>query len=428
MTQSMQEQEYQSDTIHFRVLKKPFCQIEIEASLSQEEVTKAKEQAIKAILKQVSIPGFRKGHAPVAAIEKRYPKEIQKEQVSVLLRKALHECKTTVPVTPLEDDQVRVGMRKLSGESATVGILFETAPEVPDIDPSLCTLSPVESKVLTEEMIDDVVRQALFFYATWEPVVGRAVEEKDFVLLDVETIETDPPKPLFRGTRFEVTDASMASWMKSLVLGRQVGESVEGISTPEEDLPPEEKALFPPKKVRLVVRQIEKPILPELTGDLLQKLGVTSQEELRDNLRRTLQGRLDEEKKQKLRLQAEAFLSEKYSSDVPYTSIKKELQFRCSALDKDPEFKRQWNTLSSEQKQNFLKMLEKQCEKSIRLFHLAKHLLDQKKIAVLPEELAEFMRQHSTGGVDQQLLRAEAVSHLLLQKLLDYVVAHATNS
>ena len=69
-------------------------------------------------------------------------------------------------------------------------------------------------------------------------------------LLDVDVIEETPSTPLFNHTRFEVTEKSMAKWMRDLVLGKNAGDTVEGISVPDEDASEEDKEDLKPKKVR----------------------------------------------------------------------------------------------------------------------------------------------------------------------------------
>ena len=57
----------------------------------------------------------------------------------------------------------------------------------------------------------------------------------------MDIIEEEPEKRLFTNTRFEVSDKSMAQWMKALVIGKHAGDSVEGVSTADENMPEEEK-------------------------------------------------------------------------------------------------------------------------------------------------------------------------------------------
>ncbi len=46
----------------------------------------------------------------------------------------------------------------------------------------------------------------------------------------------------------------MAKWMRDLVLGKNVGDQIEGISTPDEDASEEDKENLKPKKVRVTIK------------------------------------------------------------------------------------------------------------------------------------------------------------------------------
>ena len=65
--------------------------------------------------------------------------------------------------------------------------------------------------------------------------MDRPIQENDFVILDVDVIDEDLRANLFNDVRFEVTDRSMAKWMKDLILGPKQGEVLEGTSVPDED-------------------------------------------------------------------------------------------------------------------------------------------------------------------------------------------------
>ena len=91
---------------------------------------------------------------------------------------------------------------------------------------------------MNDEKVSETIRQVQLFFATWKNIEDRPVQEGDFVLLDVEDLETDPPTSVFSNTRFEVTEKSMAQWMRDLVLGKSAGATVEGISVPDESKPP----------------------------------------------------------------------------------------------------------------------------------------------------------------------------------------------
>ena len=46
---------------------------------------------------------------------------------------------------------------------------------------------------VNEEKVEETIRQVQLFFAEWKHITDRPVQEGDFVLLDVDVIEEDPP-------------------------------------------------------------------------------------------------------------------------------------------------------------------------------------------------------------------------------------------
>ena len=63
----------------------------------------------------------------------------------------------------------------------------------------------------------------------------------------------------------------MAKWMRDLVIGKNTGESVEGVSVPDDDASQEDKENLKPKKVRLTIKAIDTATLPDSTTPLPKK-------------------------------------------------------------------------------------------------------------------------------------------------------------
>ena len=60
----------------------------------------------------------------------------------------------------------------------------------------MITLKTVERPEVNEDKVDETMRQVQLFFAEWKRMDG-AIEENDFVLLDVDVIEEEPARPLF---------------------------------------------------------------------------------------------------------------------------------------------------------------------------------------------------------------------------------------
>ncbi len=432
-------EEFSNDLVRFKVVRKPHCRVEFEVTALKPLVMQARSKAVKAIAKQVTLPGFRKGKAPDALIVKNYASQVDRQSEEEVAKEAFQACQSLANIPTLNrENKISFNVKKSSLEEAEVVVGFETEPMMPSVDPSKFHLTPVERPVVNEEKIQETIRQVLFFFASWEKIQDRPIAEGDFVRLDVDVIEENPPKTLFADTRFEVVDRSMAKWMKELVLGKNAGDVVEGVSVPDEDLSADQKEAFKPQKVRITVLCIEKAILPEITPEFLSGLGVSSEEELKANIEKLLIRQADRHVQEKEREQVNEFLLQEHPFDLPMTLIDRELRFRFEQIEANEMFRNYWETLAQEEKKKIFTSLYAQSEKAVKMFYICRKVLQDAHIEVSPLDLpAPSMttlevlldpQESLDYHMQPEVRHAEALSRLILEKAADYVIANRAKS
>jgi len=419
------------------VHKKPSCQIEFEVTASKEFVAAARAKAIKLVSKDLSIPGFRKGKVPEAFVVQRFPKEVQEKCQEYVVHAALQDCYKQTAIVPLNKDKVGLKIKRFSPEEAAFSFFFEVYPEIPHVDASRFKLQEIKRPVVDEAKVSETIRQTLFFYATWQKVENKPVQEGDFLMLDIELTETAPPSTLFKNTRFEVADKSMAKWMKDLLIGKNVGDVLEGVSVPDESADPIEKETLKPQKVRITIKDMELPTLPEMTPELFKNLGVESEEDLKKKVELLLNNQADKHVKEQQRSQVQQFLLAEYPFDLPSTLINNEVHFRVSQLNNSEEFLQHWRSLDPEGQKKMIEVIKSQSEKALKLFHLSNQLLREKHLSPSAYSLAKPAETQlealiNPGQMDYheqpELRRAEAISKLILEQAEDYIIAQATGN
>ncbi len=428
--------EFSSDLVKIKAHFKPACKVELEVETAPSIVQEAHKKAIKLVGKEVTIAGFRKGKAPENLIEKNYPKQVESElekAVSDLsFRESIKACKI-----PILNNELKIGYNMKSHslqEGAKLILFFETEPTIPVIDPQTVTLKKVERPEVNDEKVEETIRQVRLFFAEWKKVDDRPIQEHDFVLLDVDIIEEEPARSLFSGVRFEVTDRSMAQWMKDLILGHHRGEVLEGTSVPDADAKEKDQDLTP-KKVRVRIINVETAKLPELTDEFVTKLGVSSAPEMRKNIEKLLNDKADGHVKEKMREEVSEALLNDFKFDVPGSLIDREVRFRMQQLLQDSEYAQHWNSMTNEAKKRTVGSIAEQSEKAVRMFYLCRKILADAKITITPNDipkivdapldmlLGERRDVHPQGNTEVH--QAEAFSRLLLEKAEDYIIAHA---
>ncbi len=429
-------QEFSNDQVRLLIHRKPHCRVEFEVEASPSLVQEAHKKAVKRLAKEVTLPGFRKGKAPDEMILSKYPNELDKEWQEAIADFAFRQCMQLAQIPLLhKDSRVTFKMINHSKQGAKLTLTFETEPVLPVVDPKKIQLKAVPRPEVNEEKVEETIRQVRLFFATWTQVNDRAAKEKDFVLLDVDVIEEEPPLKLFSNTRFEVTHKSMAEWMRKLVLGMKPGESREGVSVADENAKPEEKESFKPKKVRITLKAIEHAEAPPLDDALAQKLGVANLEDLRNSLTNHLNKQADDHVREKMREQVSEALLTKFPFDLPPSLIEKEAHFRMRQLMQDADFQKHWNTMPEEERKKMVESIYIQSEKAIRMFYLCRKIIADAKLTITAQDMPKpastpleaLLSPNSQPHLPEhsEVRQAEIYSKLVLEKAEDYLIQHA---
>lgn len=428
---------FQNEQIRFTVHHKPACIIEFDVEALEPLMATSHKHAVKAVAKVVSLPGFRKGKAPDALIIKNYPKEIEKEWQQKIADQALQQCLQLSKIPLLHrDSQVSYKMKNFSNAGALLSLTFETEPTIPKVDPKLVQLKTVSRPEVNEEKINETIRQVQLFFAQWKTVENRPIQEGDYVLLDVDVIEETPHTPLFSKTRFEVTERSMAKWMRELVMGKKAGDVLEGISIPDEDASKEDKETLQPKKVRLTILAVDTATLPVMDETFINQLGASSEEDLREKVTRLLNAQADMHVREAQRKQVSDFLLVHYAFELPASLIEKETRFRLNQLIQDLDFKKYWSGLSQEKGKELVLNIYEQSKKAVQMFYLCRQIVNDAHIQISTNDIPPPVTEPIEYLLNPQkffhhernpeIEHAEAFSRLVLEKAEDYVVANAS--
>lgn len=426
----------QNENVRFTVHHKPACIVEFDIEALEPLVKSAQKKAIRTISKEVTFPGFRKGKGPEELILKNYPKEIDKEWQQEIANICFQECQKLAK-TPLlhRDAKITYKIKSHSLSGALLILSLETEPKIPHVDPKQLQLKPVKRPDVNEEKVEETIRQIQLFFANWQHVHDRPVQEGDFVLLDVDVIEEHPPMPLFSHTRFEVTEKSMAKWMRDLVLGKKIGDSLEGISVPDEDASKEDKEELKPRKVRVIIKSIDLATLPALDEEFAKELGASSLEDMRMKIKDLLNKQADSHVQEAYREQVNEFLLT-HPFDLPATLIEKETQFRFRQLLQDNGFQKYWENLNPEDRKKTIQLIYQQSEKAVRMFYLSRQVIAEAGIRITADDIPlpassplellikpQKMFHHQQNS---EIEHAEAFSRLVLEKAEDFIIKNAS--
>lgn len=422
-----------NEHVRFTIHNKPSCIVEFDVEALKPLIQMAHKKAVKKVGKSVTLPRFRKGKAPDNLIEKNFPDEIKKQWDQEIANAAFQECQKLAKVPMLHKEaKVSYSIKSHSSHGALLLLCFETEPTIPFIDPKEIHLKSVKKPKVTPEKIAETIRQTQFFFAKWEKITDRPVQENDFVTLDVDLIEEGTS--LFSNTRFEVNAKSMAEWMLPLVLGKNISDTAEGISVPDQSASQEEKEDLKPKKVRITIKSIDLATLPPIDEKFAKLLGVSSVEELHQRVEELLNKQADAHVQEALREQVTEILLKQFPFELPTTLVQKEVEFRIQQLAQNADFKSYWDNLQAEERKKMFKTIEQQSEKAVRMFYLCRKIVGEANIRIAAEDVPSAAStpleillnpQNSNHSNHPEIEHAEAYSRLILEKAEDWIIKYA---
>lgn len=437
-TEEKKAQDFENEHISFKMTRSPGSQVTLEMVVKPEATKAAYARAMKAVNKEVSLPGFRKGKAPDDIIANKYAKPLRDEWLQIVLKTALNDALKIAHLRPFDESSIRcTEVKELSKENGAIfTIHFEASPEVPTIDLDKIHLHRLPTPPITEKDVDQVIRNIQHYHAEWNEISDRPVQEGDFVDLDIENIEEEPSRPICEGTRFEVKKGIMADWMHQLLLGVKIDESVEGISEKEEDSQnhfdeEEEEGLaeFRPTRCRLTVKTILHAELPAVDDAFAQKVGAKDLEDLKEKIKADLFRRADMRINNILHKQLDDAILKEYTFDPPNSLVQEEVENRAAAHEAWLRRQQKSEEEIENEMQELREKLPSMVASGLRIVFLMLRFAQEHSLSVAKEEImAELSQQVSQGAqlnnanIDD--LKARINQVLLMRKAKSYIINH----
>lgn len=281
----------------YQVNRRPDSTLEITAQMEPDKVESERRQIVGALRSRVSIPGFRRGKAPLSVIGSRFAREIHEE-----LREHLSEAVWQEVVEGEEGFEPISALRVKQAETREDGS-FHLLAEV-DVRPRF-ELPDVASLTLPEataEVTDDEIQSELDSireqHAAWEPADDQAAEDGMLVDADLhgEFLEGEGEPIDGKGSHFILGHPDMFPEINEALQGARVGEERTAEKRFPDDDPDPDRA---GRKVRfrLAVSGLKRKVLPPIDDDLAATVGLSDLAELRERVTAALQHRKKAERR-----------------------------------------------------------------------------------------------------------------------------------
>lgn len=408
--------EYSNDHIVVKLKKLPDCIASFQVTVKPEASLAAYAKALKAVAKEVSFPGFRKGKAPLDRIIKEYGTHTDKEWKRVLLTTAMSDAMELANLKPLSKDSILKSnvVKIFKDQDSEVTFEIEHQPQVPVIDLDAIHIKFVEPQGVSDQDLEKELTSIRLHSAKWTEIADRPVQEGDYVDLDIISLDT-PGEALCKNTRFSVDAQLIPSWIHSVLIGLNKGDKAQGTTEQDPNHKVEhnengEEIPFTPVHCEITVNSIHHAELPELNDEFAKKLGTDNLEVLKERVMKSLQLKAATAAWGAMESQIINALLTNYSFDIPKASYLPEQQLRINSVKtrlSQRHFSAEEQNKMFTETQRYISGLPTR----YRLLFLTQKFADANKIYITKQELAD--------EIQEQLLFSQAAPFSLIDETMD---------
>lgn len=262
----------------------------LQVTVPAEEVDKALDQAFKKVVKQINVPGFRKGKVPRPIFEQRFGVEaLYQDAVDILLPKAYSNAVEEAGINPVDQPEIEVTQIE-KGKEFKFDATVTVEPEVELGDYKGLEIEKQDTE-LTDEEVETTINQRLEAMADMVIKEDGKVEEGDTVNLNFDGYVDGEQ---FEGGQADGYDLEIGSGMfipgfEEQLVGLKVGEEKDVEVTFPEEYHAEELA-GKPATFKTKINEIKTKEVPELDDELANELDseANTVDEYKENLRKQL--------------------------------------------------------------------------------------------------------------------------------------------
>jgi trigger factor len=305
------------------------CLKHVRVTVPRKDIEHYYEHAVEDMSESAAVPGFRPGRVPKALLQKRFREELKVQVKQKLLVESLEQVAEDNDLDPINEPNLDVAALDIPDEG---DFEYEFDVEVrPDFEvPDYTGLKIERPKVeVTDEQVQAYLNRFLSQYGQLAPHEGNA-EPGDFLTLTAKF--THKGKTLHEIDEFtarlrpvlRLRDAELDGFGK-LFEGASIGDKREADLT----VSPEAETLElrgETVHAEFELLDLKRLQTTELDKTLLDRIGVDSEEELRSNIRQTLERQAVYRERQFARTQVLSKITESADWELPEKLVTRQVE------------------------------------------------------------------------------------------------------
>ncbi len=300
--------------------------VKLEVTIDSDEVNEALDQAYRKIVKDVELPGFRKGKIPRKVLEARFGKEVlHSDALDILIPRNYSQAVEESGIKPIDQPEIE-DFHIAKDEPASFSAEVEVKPEVKLGEYTGFDIEREEIEI-DEEDIEKQVERLQEEHSQLASVDREDVQFGDHVVIDYEGFVEGEPISGGSAEEFvlEIGSGDFIPGFEEELIGLEVREEPHEIEItfPEdydEDLAGQD-AIF-----KVTIKEIKEKEVPELNDEFIEEVTeFETLEEYKENLHKDMLEYREHQQKHELEDKILEKAAENAEVDVPEKMVESEL-------------------------------------------------------------------------------------------------------
>jgi trigger factor len=389
------------------VEKKKGAELSFKIEVPKERVEAELSQAFHRLVREVKVPGFRKGRVPRKIFEHRFGQGILREEaIKKLYPEVYREVVAQHNLSPIIEPTLEI-LQFSPDKPLILRIDLVTKPEV-----ELGKYKGIKIKEKKIEVSKDEIKRALGQlqeqYADYPPVKEkRGVRDNDWVTLDWKAFYKGKllPRGVEKNFTFEIGSFVFPASFSQDLIGLRTGEkkSLEiqfPLNYPRKDFEGREITF------EVTLKQIKEKRVPPIDDEFAKNLRFDNLKSLRKHIKENLAKTKKNWEEKRLRVETVRKVVEGSKVDLPLSLVERKVDERRSQLEN--RLKERGASLENYIKDQKLsekelqEKLESEVEKDLRTYFFLEAIAEQEKIEVKEEEIEQRIRSSVRGKVEEK--------------------------
>ena len=409
--------------------------VKLTVTVPQKEVQDNYNQIVNKYAKTIQIPGFRKGKAPVAVLERKFGEALKADIASDIIEKALEEVFSDIDKNDEANRPLPYAQPKMDeapkldvNSDFSFSLTYDVMPQVDVKHIESVTIKEPQVKIgeaeLKEELEAIRERNAVVIdKKDTEAAAKGDIATVDYWEIDDDGKEADKSKR--EDFTFTIGSGQNIYQFDDDIVGMKKGETKT--LTKSWDKEYEDKELAgKTKKIGVTLKTLKLRKLPDLDDELAQDVNekyktlADMKADITKNLEAALANRLREIKANALLEQ----LVEKNPITLPKSMLDAEIDARwrmtAQRFQTSPEQLEKLVASSGQKKEEMLKQWAGDSEKMLKSRLIVENLLKARNIAVTPEEVeAEYAKIADGAGISLEEVKKHYADASKKEYLID---------